>query len=45
MCTVDVELIGTYSGSNDVEVGHNIDYEKHCRILFATLPLSSSLVL
>ena len=32
MCTVNVVLIGTYSGSNDVEVGHNINYEKHYRI-------------
>ena len=32
MCTVDVVVIGTYSGSNDVEVGHNIDYEKHYKI-------------
>ena len=45
MCTVDVVVIGTNSASNDVGVGHNIDYEKHYRILFAKLPLSSPLVL
>ena len=32
MCTVNVVVFGTYSGSKDVEVGHNINYEKHCRI-------------
>ena len=32
MWTVDVVVFGTYSGSNDVEVGHNIDYEKHYKI-------------